>query len=623
MMPSMEVQADQTQSALERRGRVLTLAGLILLLAAMVQISISYGACPQDDAFISFRYARNLVRGHGLVFNPGEWVEGYSNLSWTLIMAGLISLDLDPIQGSAILGVASVAATMVLLLRIGRSQEARALSPALLIAPGLMAIDAEMILEAVEGLETTFYMLLLCIAVLRGLQELKESRPHWLSTAFFGLALLTRPEAPLIFGLFHLGAWLWARDRPDQLRRGLHASAVMVCALVLLTVWRLHTYGAPLPNTFYAKTGGMALPRGLSYLGAHVAGHLLLWCLVVLRLALGGLDSRARILLMICGGQLAYVLWVGGDFKPTGRFVIPILPFLCLLAQQGLCLGWNRAQGRIQEARRGIAGVAGTAIVLAAGAHDLDRGLQISQAWAVDRQANLESRRLVGLFLREQFPPDTWLAVHSAGVIPYYAELPTIDMWGLSNAHIARTKTEGMGTGLAGHEKTDPAYVFSLEPQIYLPEDKIFTFQSWEQELEPGFPEDFEARYTPKSIPFPGERVRHLNLWLRRGLLRCLNSGVVYEQQGQRTRVSGRYQVSPCSDSEIQTWADLDQDGIPARDPSCCFATLPSAPALVPSDLDLRRFILATESEWDCDDDEESVGSAGPDGCPDGPTDGE
>ena len=40
-----------------------------------------------DDAFISFRYARNLLEGHGLVFNPGEYVEGYSNFLWTLELA--------------------------------------------------------------------------------------------------------------------------------------------------------------------------------------------------------------------------------------------------------------------------------------------------------------------------------------------------------------------------------------------------------------------------------------------------------------------------------------------------------------------------------------------------------
>jgi arabinofuranosyltransferase len=34
-----------------------------------------------DDSFISFRYAQNLAWGHGLVFNPGEQVEGYTNFA--------------------------------------------------------------------------------------------------------------------------------------------------------------------------------------------------------------------------------------------------------------------------------------------------------------------------------------------------------------------------------------------------------------------------------------------------------------------------------------------------------------------------------------------------------------
>ena len=45
-----------------------------------------------DDAFISFRYARNLLEGHGLVFNPGERVEGYSNFLWVLELAALWGL---------------------------------------------------------------------------------------------------------------------------------------------------------------------------------------------------------------------------------------------------------------------------------------------------------------------------------------------------------------------------------------------------------------------------------------------------------------------------------------------------------------------------------------------------
>ena len=41
-----------------------------------------------DDAYITFVYARNLAEGHGLVYNPGEWVEGYSEFLWALVLAG-------------------------------------------------------------------------------------------------------------------------------------------------------------------------------------------------------------------------------------------------------------------------------------------------------------------------------------------------------------------------------------------------------------------------------------------------------------------------------------------------------------------------------------------------------
>src|SRR5262249_18062696 len=39
-----------------------------------------------DDAMSSMRYAMNFAGGHGLVWNPGERVMGYSNLGVTLLM---------------------------------------------------------------------------------------------------------------------------------------------------------------------------------------------------------------------------------------------------------------------------------------------------------------------------------------------------------------------------------------------------------------------------------------------------------------------------------------------------------------------------------------------------------
>ena len=57
-----------------------------------------------DDSFISFRYAENLVSGHGLVYNVGERVEGYSNLLWTLLVALWMRLGFDPIRAAQAMG---------------------------------------------------------------------------------------------------------------------------------------------------------------------------------------------------------------------------------------------------------------------------------------------------------------------------------------------------------------------------------------------------------------------------------------------------------------------------------------------------------------------------------------
>ena len=54
-----------------------------------------------DDAYISFRFARNLAEGHGLVWNiGGERVEGYTNALWVFLLAGIhvTGLDIEAVQ---------------------------------------------------------------------------------------------------------------------------------------------------------------------------------------------------------------------------------------------------------------------------------------------------------------------------------------------------------------------------------------------------------------------------------------------------------------------------------------------------------------------------------------------
>src|SRR5262245_36467174 len=87
-----------------------------------------------DDAFISLRYARNLATGHGLVYNAGERVEGYTNFLWTLFLALPHLLRIDPIAVGKIANLILALATAWLVYRLGRETIVVAKAPA--AAPG-------------------------------------------------------------------------------------------------------------------------------------------------------------------------------------------------------------------------------------------------------------------------------------------------------------------------------------------------------------------------------------------------------------------------------------------------------------------------------------------------------
>ena len=100
-----------------RAGVLVLLAGtLVHALYGYSHEDLSGHATGSDDAYISYRYARNLAAGDGLTFNPGERVEGYSNLLYVLLLAPafLIARDsaIHPIA-VALNGVCAAAALVL------------------------------------------------------------------------------------------------------------------------------------------------------------------------------------------------------------------------------------------------------------------------------------------------------------------------------------------------------------------------------------------------------------------------------------------------------------------------------------------------------------------------------
>ena len=85
------------------RGRLSVLACLAISMALLGHAFAYNFLC--DDAYISFRYVQNALLWRGLVFNPGDPVEGYTNFLWVVQLCLLGRAGLGPEDGSLALSL--------------------------------------------------------------------------------------------------------------------------------------------------------------------------------------------------------------------------------------------------------------------------------------------------------------------------------------------------------------------------------------------------------------------------------------------------------------------------------------------------------------------------------------
>jgi len=76
------------RTQIEHRLPLVWSGALFLVLAAW------YGDWGFDDPFITYRYARNLARGVGLVYTPDEHVLSTTSPFWALLLAPIAQIGL-------------------------------------------------------------------------------------------------------------------------------------------------------------------------------------------------------------------------------------------------------------------------------------------------------------------------------------------------------------------------------------------------------------------------------------------------------------------------------------------------------------------------------------------------
>lgn len=409
-----------------------------------------------DDAFIFYRYAQHLADGHGLVFNVGERVEGYTSFLWTLLLTPAPAVGLSVELWSKILCAACCGAVLLVVACLPRwipqiDHQVAAAAIVLLGATGSFSF------AVVSGMETALACLLVTLAVVLACRD-DAPRPRWSRAAGLGavcaLAAMTRPEALMVVALISLVLLVGAARRREPRRM---LPLLWFAALyVPYYLWRLQYYGYPLPNTFYAKVGqsGQQLVRGLEYSAsfAVTALPLLLGLALSIPWALAARGRRPLMMMTaVASGFIGYVVAVGGDCIPGFRFFTPAVPSMAILA--AVALRWLYRRQRW---------LAGAALLLAVGHQVVESH---THRWFRTDGVTLPGQQ-VGAWLRDHAPRDALLATNTAGSVAFVSALPTIDMLGLNDVHIAHRHIPSLGSGFPGHEKGDGAYVLSRQPDF-------------------------------------------------------------------------------------------------------------------------------------------------------------
>lgn len=464
-------------------------AGVVLLLLGFFALRfISSGVEAIDDAYVSFRYARHLVEGDGLVYNPGERVQGYTNFLWVMLIAAAMAAGLPPVGTACWLGLGA-GALVVCLTAIHANRHLAPGQAAAAVPAVLLVVNQGFVVWSLRGLETGLFTLLLLAAGLAYLHRPPGGALPPATAILLALATLTRPEGALVFGLtlLHLTASRAFQCRPPLERGDLRALAAYGALVGVYALWVTSYYGSPLPNTFYAKVGDplSSLPRGWNYLwqfAGHGTGIPLLLLLFTLMRRPRTDQTRSYAMLLVAGFGL-YIVGVGGDVFPAYRFLVPVLPFLyflvgdavAVLEAQGIAGRWLpsggfRGRGGAASAAARWVAALGVALLLAPMAL-LTRHPSMAYAQREWKRGNRYTRdmRMVGRWLKEHVVPGTWIAVNPAGALPYESRLPTIDMLGLNDREIAHTPVKSLGAGrLAGHEKGNGASIFRRRPGLIL-----------------------------------------------------------------------------------------------------------------------------------------------------------
>ncbi len=421
---------------------------LILLASVALRVWIASVSAPTDDAYITFRYAKNLAAGVGFVYNTGERVLGTTTPLFALLLSpfALIHLPLETAaRGIAVLADIGVLLLLYRLVRAHLGQEAGLLSAAVF---GLFYLGVG---ACGHGMETQLFTLFLTAAVASAIEGRRLE-----AGAAAALSALTRPEGFLLavgLGLaWILGAW----RRRERFPWG--GAATFLGLIVPWLLFATLYFGNPVPNSVLAKFGqqDVAFARWGVFFFARNPLVILLWLGAAAGAAVG-IAHAPRVAAPLAVWAISYPL-----FFLLGRppflgvwYFPPVIPALAGLFAIGV--SWT-AERLISRSSLRVALIA-AALCVAVGA-GLPRNLETAR-WS--RTLSEQVYRPMAAWVSERTGPGDLVQVSDIGYVGYFTGRRILDSSALVSPEVA---------DFYARHRDDPArevrYVLIREPKLVI-----------------------------------------------------------------------------------------------------------------------------------------------------------
>ena len=407
--------------------------GAATVLAAVISsIYLVFRGCDcisrqYDDAYITFRYARNFATGHGLVFNVGDRTDSASSFLYTLLLALTYRVgfhDLPALAASFGVSCAGAVAALVYLAALERTRRPL-LSWLLALLTGTHGLIAAW---SVSGMETLLFTVLTTAAVYR---LFVRQALGWTEVALVFLCVLTRFESVLLAATYlGLAAARFASSQGAERRRVAWQVLALGAGTAAFLAYKYALYGTIIPHAFALKTITRLYaprPRALWLVWREHAFALLLlaaaglFCLPRTRQSLGFALFSVSSAISVCAGP--YADWA--------RYSAHLVPLCAILASVPL--------SRLVQRLPLLALAACTFLGMQAwSSFDKRRG-DIEAGAAHER-----CRKRIGQYLERALPAGSLILSSDIGVIAYAApSMHFLDAVGLTSKDILLPRMRG------------------------------------------------------------------------------------------------------------------------------------------------------------------------------------